>query len=86
LLHGFSPGKRLPDELRAQEAMRIAHEIACNEVPCNASGGEPLMVPHFLQLAETLGTAGVQLIETNGQQFDARVAERSPACRSDRSR
>ena len=40
-------------------------------------GGEPLVVPHFLALAEELGRAGVQLkIETNGQRFDAAVAER----------
>jgi MoaA/NifB/PqqE/SkfB family radical SAM enzyme len=73
-----APGKRLPDELTAQEAMRIANEIASNEVPyVMLCGGEPLVVPHFLPLAETLGTAGVQLkIETNGQRFDARVAER----------
>ena len=40
-------------------------------------GGEPLVVPHFLALAEKLGRAGVRLkIESNGQRFDAAVAER----------
>ena len=40
-------------------------------------GGEPLIVPHFFAIAETLGKAGIQLkIETNGQRFDARAAER----------
>jgi len=40
-------------------------------------GGEPLVVPHFLTLAEKLGHAGVRLkIETNGQRFDEAVAER----------
>jgi len=40
-------------------------------------GGEPLVVPHFFQLAEALGAAGVRLkIETNGQRFDAAIAER----------
>ncbi len=73
-----APGKRLPDELSAEEAMRIVGEIIGNEVPyVMLCGGEPLVVPHFLPLAEALGTAGVQLkIETNGQRFDARVAER----------
>src|SRR5207344_2999030 len=34
-------------------------------------------VPHFLALAEKLGSAGVRLkIETNGQRFDPAVAER----------
>ena len=40
-------------------------------------GGEPLVVPHFLAVAEALGRAGVELkIETNGQRFDAAIAER----------
>ena len=73
-----APGKRLPDELSAQEAMQVVAEIIRNEVPyVMLCGGEPLVVPHFFQIAEALGAAGVRLkIETNGQQFDARVAER----------
>lgn len=73
-----APGKRLPDELSAEEAMRIASEIARNEVPyVMLCGGEPLVVPHFFRLAEALGAAGVQLkIETNGQRFDSGVAGR----------
>jgi len=73
-----APGKRLPDELSVEEAMRIAAEIARNEVPyVMLCGGEPLVVPHFMQLAEALGAAGVQLkVETNGQRFDAGVAGR----------
>ncbi len=73
-----APGKRLPDELSAEEAMRITAEIAQNEVPyVMLCGGEPLVVPHFMQLAEALGAAGVRLkIETNGQRFDAAIAAR----------
>ena len=73
-----APGKRLPDELDADEAMKLAEEIIRSEVPyVMLCGGEPLVVPHFLALAETLGQAGVQLkIETNGQRFDAKVAQR----------
>jgi MoaA/NifB/PqqE/SkfB family radical SAM enzyme len=73
-----APGKRLPDELDAREAMRVADEIARNAVPyVMLCGGEPLVVPHFFALAEALGQAGVQLkIETNGQRFDAGVADR----------
>ena len=58
--------------------MRVADEIVRNEVPyVMLCGGEPLVVPHFFALAETLGHAGVQLkIETNGQRFDTAVAER----------
>jgi len=73
-----APGKRLPDELDADEAMRVADEIVAVGVPyVMLCGGEPLVVPHFLALAERLGNAGVQLkIETNGQRFDAAVAAR----------
>jgi MoaA/NifB/PqqE/SkfB family radical SAM enzyme len=73
-----APGKRLPDELDADEAMRIVEEIVRNDVPyVMLCGGEPLVVPHFFRIAEALGSKGVQLkIETNGQGFDAGVAER----------
>ena len=73
-----APGKRLPDELATDEAMRVVGEIVRNEIPyVMLCGGEPLVVPHFFQLAEALGMAGVQLkIETNGQRFDADVAGR----------
>jgi MoaA/NifB/PqqE/SkfB family radical SAM enzyme len=73
-----APGKRLPDELSAEEALLIAADIARNDIPyVMLCGGEPLVVPHFMQIAESLGDAGVRLkIETNGQRFDATVAER----------
>jgi MoaA/NifB/PqqE/SkfB family radical SAM enzyme len=73
-----APGKRLADELSAQEALQVAAEIARNEVPyVMLCGGEPLVVPHFFEVAEALGKAGVRLkIETNGQRFDADVARR----------
>jgi MoaA/NifB/PqqE/SkfB family radical SAM enzyme len=73
-----APGKRLPDELAADEAMRVVAEIIRHEVPyVMLCGGEPLVAPHFFELAEALGGAGVQLkIETNGQRFDAGVAAR----------
>ena len=76
-----APGKRLPDELDAGEAMAVAGEIVRNHVPyVMLCGGEPLVVPHFLAIAEFLGNAGVDLkIETNGQLFDARMAERLAA-------
>jgi len=68
----------MPNELDADEAMKLADDIVRNEVPyVMLCGGEPLVVPHFLALAEALGNGGVQLkIETNGQRFDATVAER----------
>jgi MoaA/NifB/PqqE/SkfB family radical SAM enzyme len=73
-----APGKRLPDELDAREALRLADEIVGSGVPyVMLCGGEPLVVPHFLDLAEALGRAGIALkIETNGQRFDYALAQR----------
>jgi MoaA/NifB/PqqE/SkfB family radical SAM enzyme len=73
-----APGKPLPDELDAAQALAVAREIVRNEVPyAMLCGGEPLVVPHFFALAEALGAAGVRLkIETNGQRVDRAVAER----------
>jgi MoaA/NifB/PqqE/SkfB family radical SAM enzyme len=76
-----APGKRLPDELDRDEAMRIAHEIVAAQVPyVMLCGGEPLLVPHFFEIAETLGRAGIDLkVETNGQRMDAAIARRLAA-------
>lgn len=73
-----APGKRLPDELSAEDAMRIADDIIRNDIPyVMLCGGEPMVVPHFFALAEALGKGGVQLkIETNGQQVNDEVVER----------
>jgi len=73
-----APGKRLPDELDAEEVMRLVDDIVRSEVPyVMLCGGEPLVHPLFFHMAEALGGAGLQLkIETNGQRFDARAAER----------
>jgi MoaA/NifB/PqqE/SkfB family radical SAM enzyme len=73
-----APGKRMPGELDADEAMRVAEQIIHERVPyVMLCGGEPLIVAHFLRLAERLGQAGIQLkIETNGQRLDAPLARR----------
>lgn len=73
-----APGKRLADELDAAEALTLVSELIRAEVPyVMLCGGEPLLVPHFFNIAEALGNAGIQLkIETNGQRFDDIVAER----------
>jgi MoaA/NifB/PqqE/SkfB family radical SAM enzyme len=75
---GSAPGKRLSDELNAEEALRVAEDLIHNDIPyVMLCGGEPLVVPHFQALADRLGNAGVQLkIETNGQSFDDMLAER----------
>jgi MoaA/NifB/PqqE/SkfB family radical SAM enzyme len=73
-----APNKPLANELDADAAMRLAEDIVRNDVPyVMLCGGEPLIVPHFFDVAEYLGRAGVKLkIETNGQHFDAAAARR----------
>jgi MoaA/NifB/PqqE/SkfB family radical SAM enzyme len=76
-----APGKRLPDELSREEALRVADEILANCVPyVMLCGGEPLVCPHFFEIAERLGAAGVELkVETNGQKLDAAAVRRLAA-------
>jgi MoaA/NifB/PqqE/SkfB family radical SAM enzyme len=73
-----APGKKLHDELESDEALRVARDIIANDVPyVMLCGGEPLVVPHFLRIAEVLGGAGIDLkIETNGQQLMPAIVER----------
>lgn len=73
-----APGKALPHELSREEALRIADEIIAADVPkVMIVGGEPTIVPHFFEVAEKLGRAGVLLkIETNGQDFGPADAAR----------
>ena len=73
-----APGKRLADELDRDEAIRLVSEIVREEVPyVMLCGGEPLVAPHFFEIASALGGASVQLkIETNGQRLDDDAARR----------
>jgi len=76
-----APGKRLPDELDRESALRIADEIAAFGVPyVLLCGGEPLVCPHFFDVAERLGAAGVRLkVETNGQRMEGDTVRRLAA-------
>lgn len=71
-----APGRRMPGELSRCEAMALASQILQGGVPyVMLVGGEPTIVPHFLEVAERLGQGGVQLkIETNGQTFTKELA------------
>jgi MoaA/NifB/PqqE/SkfB family radical SAM enzyme len=73
-----APGKALADELDGDEALKLARALVHAGVPyVMLCGGEPLMVPHFYEVAQTLGDAGVQLkIESNGQRLDATAVAR----------
>jgi len=72
-----APGRALPNELTREEALCIAADIAAQGVPkVVLCGGEPLIVPHFFELAQAFGRAGVSLkVETNGQRLDTETCE-----------
>ena len=73
-----APGKAMQGEFTREEALAFADELIAADVPyVMLCGGEPMIVPHFLEVAERLGRAGVQLkIETNGQRFSSEAAAR----------
>jgi MoaA/NifB/PqqE/SkfB family radical SAM enzyme len=73
-----APGKPMAAELSRDEALALADDIIAEGVPyVMLCGGEPMVVPHFPEIAERLGNAGIQLkIETNGQRFDRATAAR----------
>ena len=53
-----APGKRLPGELAVDEALALADDLVRHDVPyVMLCGGEPLVVPHFFELAEAWGAA-----------------------------
>lgn len=67
-----APGKALAGELSRAQALKLCAEIAAAGVPyAMIVGGEPTLVPHFIEVCQTLSDGGVLLkIETNGQNFD----------------
>ena len=67
-----APGKALPGELTREQALKLSKEVAAAGVPyVMVVGGEPTIVPHFLEVCRTLSDGGCLLkIETNGQNFD----------------
>lgn len=67
-----APGRAMPNELSRERALSLCAEIIAAGVPyAMIVGGEPTLVPHFLEVCRTLSDGGVLLkIETNGQDFD----------------
>ncbi len=72
------PDKAWADELTRDDALALVRRIIDAEVPYVAfGGGEPLGVAHCWELFELLTDAGIALkIETDGQNIDARAADR----------
>ena len=77
------PDKAWADELRRDEALALARDIAALGVPFVAfGGGEPLGVPFFWDVVSCLAEAGVALkIETDGSLIDDAAADRLAAMR-----
>lgn len=69
-----APGRAMPGELSRERALSLCAEIVAAGVPyAMIVGGEPTLVPHFLDVCRALSDGGVLLkIETNGQAFDPR--------------
>jgi MoaA/NifB/PqqE/SkfB family radical SAM enzyme len=68
-----APGKRLADELTRDEALRLCDDLVSSRVPyVMLCGGEPMVVPHFMEIAESLGSRGA-----GSQDRDQRPAPRS---------
>lgn len=67
-----APGKAMPGELDREQSLKLAKEIAAAGVPyVMVVGGEPTIVPHFLEVCRTLSDGGCLLkIESNGQNLD----------------
>lgn len=72
-----APGRAMPHELSRERASSLCAEIVAAGVPyAMIVGGEPTLVPHFLDVCRTLSEGGVFLkIETNGQDFDPGLLE-----------
>jgi MoaA/NifB/PqqE/SkfB family radical SAM enzyme len=73
-----APGRKMPGELSREEALSLADRLAQAQIPyVMLCGGEPTLVPHFLDTAERLGRGGCWLkIETNGRNLAQESAAR----------
>jgi MoaA/NifB/PqqE/SkfB family radical SAM enzyme len=72
------PGKAFRDELEAKQIFNVLEQILDNEVPyLSFSGGEPMLLPQFFEMAEYVCAREGQLkIETNGHYLTAENCER----------
>ncbi|MBI4677598.1 MAG: radical SAM protein [Elusimicrobia bacterium] len=77
-LNGSGPRTPSNGELTKEECLRIALDCVECAIPyAILGGGEPMLSPRFMEVAETLGRGGVWLkIETNGQMLRSAAAGR----------
>jgi MoaA/NifB/PqqE/SkfB family radical SAM enzyme len=72
------PGKAFKDELTQEQVFSVLEQMMALEVPyLSFSGGEPMLHPHFFEMAEYVCSRGSQLkVETNGHLLTAESAAR----------
>ncbi|PIR18930.1 MAG: hypothetical protein COV48_04810, partial [Elusimicrobia bacterium CG11_big_fil_rev_8_21_14_0_20_64_6] len=72
------PGKAFKDELSKEQVFEVLRQLMDAEVPyMSFSGGEPMVHPHFFEMAEYVTKRGTQLkIETNGHLITQDDAKR----------
>lgn len=71
-------GHHIPGEMTKDEIFNFLHHVREMSVPYIAiSGGEPLLHPHFFEVAEFIRETGSSLkVETNGEFIDDDVVNR----------
>ncbi len=71
------PDKAWPDELSRERSLELAREIVALAIPYVAfGGGEPLGVPHALEVFDILTKGGTELkLETNGLDIGEKEAD-----------
>lgn len=71
-------GHHIPGEMTKEEVFGFLHQVREMKIPYIAiSGGEPLLYPHFFEVAEFIREGGASLkIETNGEFIDDDVVDR----------
>lgn len=72
------PGKKFKDELSEAQVFSVLEQMMALEVPyLSFSGGEPMLHPHFFEMAEYVCSRGSQLkVETNGHLLTPESAAR----------
>jgi len=73
-----STAKHYPGELTLQKMIDVIDDLAAYEVPAILlSGGEPMMHPHFFDIAGYAIARGLRVtVSTNGTRIDSHAAER----------
>jgi MoaA/NifB/PqqE/SkfB family radical SAM enzyme len=72
------PGKKFKDELTEAQVFSVLEQMMALEVPyLSFSGGEPMLHPHFFEMADYVCSRGSQLkVETNGHFLTPATAAR----------